>query len=220
MVERASGCLSAAAAAEIMTRLKHLYPKAKSGLNYTTPFELLVATILSAQCTDERVNKVTAQLFTKADTPEAVLALGTEELESIIRECGLFRSKARYIMEACQMLLAEFEGEVPADFESLMRLPGVGRKTASVILSNAFGIPAMPVDTHVFRVSNRLGLARGKTPREVEEGLKELLPREEWNQAHHLLIRHGRQICKARNPRCQVCPLEDLCISALAQQNE
>ncbi|NLY52271.1 MAG: endonuclease III [Firmicutes bacterium] len=212
-MERASGGLSDAAAAEILARLKYLYPKAKSGLNYTTPFELLVATILSAQCTDARVNKVTAQLFGKANTPEGILALGREKLESIIRECGLFRSKAGYIMEACQILLSEYGGEVPADFESLMRLPGVGRKTASVILSNAFGIPAMPVDTHVFRVSNRLGLAKGKTPREVEEGLKELLPQDEWNQTHHLLIRHGREICKARNPGCQICPLRDLCIS-------
>ncbi|NLA58535.1 MAG: endonuclease III [Firmicutes bacterium] len=213
-MERASGGLSDEAAAEILTRLKHLYPEARSGLNYTTPFELLIATILSAQCTDARVNKVTAQLFAEANTPESILALGREELESIIRECGLFRSKARHIIGACQMLLAEYGGEVPADFESLMRLPGVGRKTASVILSNAFDLPAMPVDTHVFRVSNRLGLVKGKTPREVEEGLKELLPREEWNQAHHLLIRHGREFCKARKPRCGVCPLADVCMSA------
>ena len=209
--ENTPGGLSNGAAAEIIARLRRLYPEAKSGLDYTTPFELLVATILSAQCTDARVNKVTAVLFAKANTPKGILALGREQLESVIKECGLFRSKARHIIGACQMLLAEYVGEVPADFESLMRLPGVGRKTASVILSNAFGKPAMPVDTHVFRVSNRLGLTRGRTPREVEEGLKELLPQEEWNRAHHLLIWHGREICKARNPRCQICPLKDLC---------
>ncbi len=213
MVERPSSELSQEAAVEVMSRLKQLYPGAKSALHYTTPFELLVATILSAQCTDARVNKVTARLFAKANTPQGILALGREELESIIQECGLFRSKAGYILGACQILVDEYEGKVPADLENLMRLPGVGRKTASVILANAFGKPAMPVDTHVFRVSNRLGLARGKTPKEVEEGLKRLLPEQEWNQAHHLLIRHGRAVCKARNPQCQICPLKDLCIS-------
>ncbi len=208
--------LSSTAVSEVFTRLRSLYPGAKCGLEFADPFQLLIATILSAQCTDVRVNDVTQRLFAIAGTPEAILSLGEDKLQAEIRECGLFRNKAKHIVGACRMLLAEYGGEVPQDFQSLTRLPGVGRKTANVILSNAFGQPAMPVDTHVFRVSNRIGLAGGKTPRDVEEELKDLLPRDEWHDAHHLLIHHGRQVCKARRPLCDQCGIMDLCISSRA----
>jgi endonuclease-3 len=214
MMELATENIESTAVSEILTRLKSRYPDAKCGLHFTTPFELLIATILSAQCTDVRVNSVTQRLFSRARTPQAILSLGEEELQGEIRECGLFRNKSQHIIGTCQMLLAEHGGEVPADFHSLLQLPGVGRKTANVILSNAFGQPAMPVDTHVFRVSNRIGLATGKTPREVEEGLKNVISQKDWNDAHHLLIQHGRNICKARTPLCEVCPILDLCRSA------
>ncbi|NMB12644.1 MAG: endonuclease III [Firmicutes bacterium] len=213
-MEVVTGNLTDTVVPEILTRLKSTYPDAKCGLHFTSPFELLIATILSAQCTDVRVNSVTQRLFSRANTPKAILSMGEEELQAEIRECGLFRSKSRHIIGACQMLLAEYGGEVPTDFQHLMQLPGVGRKTASVIISNAFGQPAMPVDTHVFRVSNRIGLAMGKTPREVEEGLKNVIPRKDWNDTHHLLIEHGRSICKARTPLCKDCPIQDMCISA------
>ncbi|NMB46381.1 MAG: endonuclease III [Firmicutes bacterium] len=216
----AQGNLPETVVSEILTRLKHSYPEARCGLNFTTPFELLVATILSAQCSDLRVNAVTERLFGRANTPETILSLGEEQLQAEIRECGLFRNKSQHIIGTCRVLLADYGGDVPADFESLVRLPGVGRKTANVILSNAFGQPAMPVDTHVFRVSNRIGLAQGKTPREVEEGLKNVIPRENWSDAHHLLIHHGRQICKARRPRCRECQLIDLCMSSQSEQGE
>lgn len=205
---------------EILSRLRRMYPEARCGLNFTTPFELLIATILSAQCTDVRVNQVTKRLFARANTPEAILSLGEETLQEEIRECGLFRTKSRHIIEACQMLLAEYEGEVPSDFHYLVKLPGVGRKTANVMLTNAFGKPSMPVDTHVFRVSNRVGLATGKTPREVEEGLMQNLPQAEWHDAHHLLIHHGRNICKARNPLCHECQIRDLCVSGEAKPKD
>jgi endonuclease-3 len=205
---------------EILSRLRQAYPEAKCGLNFTTPFELLIATILSAQCTDVRVNRVTERLFARASTPEAILSVGEDELQEEIRECGLFRMKSRHIIEACQMILAEYGGEVPSDLHSLVKLPGVGRKTANVMLTNAFGTPSMPVDTHVFRVSNRVGLATGKTPREVEEGLKQNLPQAEWHDAHHLLIYHGRHICKARNPLCHECQIRDLCMSGEAKPED
>jgi endonuclease-3 len=154
---------------------------------------------------------VTRRLFQKAPTPEAILALGEEHLQSEIRECGLFRNKARNITETCQILLAEHGGVIPSEFADLIRLPGVGRKTANVVLSNALNTPAFPVDTHVFRVSNRIGLATGRNPREVEEGWKVLLDEDDWYDAHHLLIQHGRTVCKARGPRCDECQIRDLC---------
>ena len=193
----------------ILDRLKQEYPEAACGLLFQTPFELLVATILSAQCTDERVNIITQRLFSKANTPEAVLSMGEMALQDEIKECGLFRNKAKHIIGASQMILLEYGGEVPESFSELVKLPGVGRKTANVVLSNAFNIPAFPVDTHVFRVSNRLGLVQGKTPRQVEDGWVELLDRSDWYDAHHSLIWHGRNICHARSPKCHLCAVRD-----------
>lgn len=196
----------------ILDTLAEMYPDAKCELNFTTPFELLVATILSAQSTDKRVNMVTARLFPKYNTPEDFAALPYETLEAEIREIGLYRSKAKNIIEMSRRLLQEHDGQVPADREALEKLPGVGRKTANVVLSNAFGIPAIAVDTHVFRVANRLGLVhRAKTPLETERQLMRNIPKEQWSQAHHWLIHHGRRLCHARNPRCGECPLLSLC---------
>ncbi|MBO2520910.1 MAG: endonuclease III [Firmicutes bacterium] len=196
----------------ILEILAETYPDAKCELNFTTPFELLVATILSAQSTDKRVNMVTERLFAKYNTPEAFAALPYEVLEEEIKEIGLYRNKAKHIIEMSRRLLEAFDGEVPQDRDALQTLPGVGRKTANVVVSNAFGIPAIAVDTHVFRVANRLGLARGaKTPLETEKQLMRNIPRELWSAAHHWLIHHGRRVCHARNPRCGQCPLLELC---------
>jgi endonuclease-3 len=180
-------------------------------LRYDTPYQLLVATILSAQCTDERVNRVTAELFRDHPGPEDVLRLSQEELESYIRSCGLFRNKARNILAATRALVEEHRGRVPREREALMALPGVGRKTANVVLANVHAMQAIAVDTHVFRVSRRLGLAHGTTPRRVEEELMEALPEGEWAATHHRLIAHGRAICKARTPLCGQCPLTRWC---------
>lgn len=196
---------------EILSGLAACYPDARCALNHSTPFELLVATILSAQCTDERVNIITARLFPKANTPAAILALGQAGLEAEIHDCGLFRNKAKNILATCQILLEQHGGEVPRRREDLMALPGVGRKTANVVLSNAFGEPAIAVDTHVFRVANRLGLARAKDPEETEQQLMRRIPREQWSQAHHWLIFHGRQVCHARNPQCDICAVRPYC---------
>jgi endonuclease-3 len=196
--------------------LADTYGGATTALEYSTPFELIVAVILSAQCTDKRVNIITARLFPAYDMPEKMLALGEEALAELIRDCGLYRAKARSLIGACAMLLREFGGEVPGKFEDLIRLPGVGRKTANVLLSQLFAVPAIAVDTHVFRVANRLGLAPGKTPAQVEEGLMRAIPRRDWSNAHHWLIWHGRRICKARRPDCAACPLQELCPSAFA----
>lgn len=195
----------------IVQQLRQEYPEARCGLHFRTPFELLIATILSAQCTDKRVNEITDRLFAQVRTPAEILEKGEKWLRDNIRECGLFRNKSKNIIETCQKLLAEHGGEVPADFASLVKLPGVGRKTANVVLSNAFEQPALAVDTHVFRVSNRLGLAKGNTTKQVEEGLKKVIPEEKWSEAHHLLIHHGRNICKARRPHCEVCPVCPYC---------
>ncbi len=187
------------------------FPDARCELEFHTPFELLIATILSAQCTDERVNIVTASLFAEANTPEGIIALGQIELEKKIRSLGLFHNKAKSIFATCQVLIKEFSGQVPENVDLLRKLPGVGRKTANVVISNAFGIPALAVDTHVFRVAHRLGLAHGKTPEIVEEELMQIFPRERWTLVHHLLIFHGRRICHARKPNCTECPLTGLC---------
>ena len=200
--------------AEQLRILRELYPNAKPALTFKTPFELLIAVILSAQCTDVRVNVVTGRLFQYANTPEAIAALGQVKLETAIHDCGFFRMKAKHILETCHILLQEYGGEVPADFEALQKLPGVGRKTANVVMSVAFHAPAIAVDTHVFRVANRLHLAVGKTPLEVEKGLQKAIPREDWSDAHHWLILHGRQLCKARKPLCGECPLASICPSA------
>ena len=198
--------------------LEETYRGVKPALKFRNPFELLIAVILSAQCTDVRVNVVTERLFAKAPTPEAIMALGLSALEEEIRDCGLFRNKAKNIMAACQLLLQEYGGQVPEDFEALQKLPGVGRKTANVVMSVAFGYPAIAVDTHVFRVTNRLKLAAGSTPLEVEKGLQKAIPREKWSAAHHWLIWHGRKLCKARSPLCGECPLQQVCPSCEALQ--
>ena len=189
----------------------------KSGLEFSTPYQLLVATILSAQCTDVRVNKGTAELFGKADTPEAVIELGEDGLLEEIKSCGLAPSKAKNIIAASRLILSDYDGEVPDELEELVKLPGVGRKTANVVLSQAFGIPAIAVDTHVNRVAKRLGLADGSNVQKVEQELMQRIPRENWAKAHHWLIWHGRQICKARKPDCAGCPAAPYCRYAREQ---
>lgn len=191
--------------------LEEIYKDTKPALNFRNPFELLIAVILSAQCTDKRVNVVTERLFAKAPTAQAIVDMGIEALEAEIKDCGLFRNKAKNIMATCRTLAEEFNGEVPKDFDTLLKLPGVGRKTANVVTSIAFNRPAIAVDTHVFRVSNRLKLAVGKDPLEVEQGLMKAIPKEKWSAAHHWLIWHGRRVCKARNPLCDECPLRPVC---------
>ncbi len=197
--------------AVVIERLAEIYPDAKCALNFTTPFELLIATMLSAQCTDVRVNMVTEKLFKKYRGPEAYAGLAPAELEEDIREVGLFRTKAQNIVATSNLLLERYGGEVPADREALVELPGVGRKTANVVLSNAFGLPAFAVDTHVLRVTNRIGIADSSDPLKTEEQACWRIPREDWSRAHHLFIHHGRNICVARTPKCQVCPITDVC---------
>jgi len=198
-------------ALKVIEILKETYPNAKSGLKFTNPFELLIATILSAQCTDKRVNIITDRLFNKYKTPEDFLKLTPEELQEEIRECGLYRSKSKSILETCKILKEKYDSKVPETLEELMTLPGVGRKTANVVLSNAFLIPAIAVDTHVFRVSRRLGLSQGKNPDEVEKDLMKIIPEKDWQDAHHWLIWHGRRVCKAQNPNCLNCSLSEEC---------
>jgi len=196
---------------EIFSRLRRLNPQPRTELNYKSPFELLVAVILSAQATDKSVNKATAELFRVANTPASILALGVPGLSAYIKSIGLYNGKAKNIIATCQLLLERHGGEVPRSREDLELLPGVGRKTANVILNTAFGQPTMAVDTHIFRVANRTGLARGKTERAVEEKLLKFVPPEFLRDAHHWLILHGRYVCKARNPACPTCAILDLC---------
>lgn len=196
---------------QALAELASLYPDAKPALHYTTPYELLVAVVLSAQCTDERVNIVTAKLFEKYNTPEAMVTLSQKELEKYIFSCGFYRMKAEHILSASHDILEKFGGEVPGTVEELMTLAGVGKKTANVIYSVAFGGQAIAVDTHVFRVSNRLGLAKGKTPLEVEENLYKVVPKENWSKAHHWMIYHGRRVCHSQKPACDTCTLSHLC---------
>ena len=191
----------------IYNELTKLYPEAGCGLEYRTAFELLVATILSSQCTDKKVNKITNELFKVANTPEQILELGREGLINYIKSAGLYHNKSKNMLKTCEILLSEYGGEVPNTRKGLEKLPGVGRKTANVVLANAFNIPAFAVDTHVFRVANRLGISRGNTALEVEKELTEKIPEEYWGIFHHLLIYHGRNICKARNPECKACSL-------------
>lgn len=197
---------------QILATLESLYGQEQCGLDFNTPFELLIATILSAQCTDVRVNIVTADLFRNYNTPESILSLGEAGLLEKIKTCGLAKTKARNIILTCHRLLAEYCGKVPEQMDELITLPGVGRKTANVVMSNAFNIPAIAVDTHVFRVSRRIGLAAGKTVLEVEKELMKSIPKDKWSQAHHWLIWHGRKCCTARNPNCGGCMLRKLCI--------
>lgn len=199
---------------EILKILEETYHGAIPELKFDSVFELLVAVILSAQCTDKRVNQVTQNLFPVANAPKKILLLGQAELEKIIKPCGYFHAKAKHIFETSKILLENYGGEVPESFDELIKLPGVGRKTANVVTSVAFKNPAIAVDTHVFRLSNRLKLAEGKTPLEVETGLQKIIPREKWSDAHHWLIWHGREVCKARNPKCSDCPLKKVCPSA------
>lgn len=195
----------------ILEILSNEYAEAKCALNFRTPYELLVATILSAQCTDQRVNVVTEELFKQFNTPEKMAELTEEELGQKIKSCGFFNNKSKNILAATREILTKHNGQVPRSMEELTSLPGVGRKTANVVLSNAFGVPAIAVDTHVFRVSNRLGLAKGKTPEEVEQKLMKAVPKHMWSDAHHYIIWHGRKVCNARKPNCQQCSLAPHC---------
>jgi endonuclease III len=199
---------------EMLSILAEVYADTATALRHESPFELLIAVILSAQCTDARVNITTTRLFPRYDAPAKLLELGEAGLAELIRDCGLFHTKAKNIIATCALLCSDYGGNVPDSFDELVKLPGVGRKTANVVLSQAFDVPAIAVDTHVFRVANRLQLAVGDTPRAVEEGLMQAIPRADWSKAHHWLIWHGRRICKARQPDCGQCPLAALCPSA------
>lgn len=196
---------------EIFSRLRAGNPHPTTELEYTTPFELLAAVLLSAQATDVSVNAATRKLFPVANTPQAILKLGVAGLERYIRTIGLYRSKARHLIATCEILLREHQGQVPESREALESLPGVGRKTANVVLNTAFGWETIAVDTHIFRVANRTRIAPGKTVLEVEKRLERLVPKEFKRDAHHWLILHGRYICKARKPECWRCPISDLC---------
>lgn len=196
---------------KVIKILGETYPNAECELNFKSPYELLVATILSAQCTDKRVNVVTGELFKKYNTPEKMVGLTEEELGEKIRSCGFYKNKSKNILETSKSIIMEHSGEVPRTMEQLINLPGVGRKTANVVLSNAFSVPAIAVDTHVFRVSNRIGIAHGNTPEQVEQELMANIPKDMWSITHHYLIWHGRNICKARKPDCEICPIAPYC---------
>lgn len=203
-----------ARAREIIARLRAEYPDAHCALHHTNALELLVATILSAQCTDERVNQITPHLFRKYPTAADYAAARPEELEQEIHSAGFFRNKAKAIRGMARELVTRHDGAVPASLEALVALPGVGRKTANVVLATHFGVPAIPVDTHVTRLANRLGLTETTDPDQIERDLQRLLPREDWSFASHALIWHGRRVCQARKPACARCCLRDLCPSA------
>ena len=203
--------MNAAKRNEIFSRFRAANPDPRSELEYQTPFELLISVILSAQATDKSVNLATKPLFRRHDAPQKMLALGVDGLIEYIQSIGLFRSKAKHIIETCRLLVEHHNGEVPSDRESLEKLPGVGRKTANVVLNVAFGEPTVAVDTHIFRLSNRIGIAPGKTPLAVELKLLKHVPQEFMHGAHHWLILHGRYVCKARKPECPKCSIVDLC---------
>jgi endonuclease-3 len=196
---------------EIFTRFRAANPHPATELEYSTPFELLVAVILSAQATDVGVNAATRHLFPLAHTPQAILELGEEKLRQYIQRIGLYKTKAKHVMQTCRLLVERHGGEVPRTHEELEALPGVGRKTANVILNTAFGQPVIAVDTHIFRVANRTGIAPGKDVLEVEKKLLRFVPDEFKHDAHHWLILHGRYVCQARKPKCGVCAINDLC---------
>ena len=191
--------------------LKETYPDATCSLDFKTPFQMVVAVMLSAQCTDERVNKITARIFPRLNTPEKMGALTQEEMEQEIRDCGLFHAKAKNLLATCKMLVEEFNSTVPDNIEDLMKLPGVGKKTANVVASIIYNVPAIAVDTHVFRVSHRLGMAKGADPLATEKELQKAIPKEKWSDAHHWFIWHGRLVCKARKPNCSECVLLQVC---------
>ncbi|MBO4848064.1 MAG: endonuclease III [Clostridia bacterium] len=195
----------------VLDGLAEQHPDAAPELDFTSPYELLIATILSAQCTDKQVNKVTPALFRAYPTPADLAKADPAEIEPYIRSCGFYHNKAANIVSACRDIAERFGGEVPSTREGLESLAGVGRKTASVVLSNAFGVPAIAVDTHVFRVSNRIGLAEARNVEETEKQLMEAIPQEEWSIAHHWLIFHGRRVCSAKKPACADCMIKDLC---------
>ncbi len=197
---------------QVLGKLEEMYPDAVSELDYQTPFELLIATVLAAQCTDVRVNQVTKKLYQHYNTPQAILTLTEEELGEKIHSCGFYRSKSKNILNTCRILMEKYGGEVPQTREALMELHGVGRKTANVVMSNAFGKPAIAVDTHVFRVSNRIGLAHSNNVEDTEQQLMKNIPESQWSDAHHWLIYHGRRICKARKPLCEQCPIREECL--------
>ena len=196
-------------AIQVLDALAMLYPDARAELHFSNPFETLIATILSAQCTDKRVNMVTEKLFALYPDAQSLAQLEPSELEPLIRECGLYHNKAKNIIAACRALVAEYDGRVPDDRAKLMALPGVGQKTAGVVLMAAFGDPQLPVDTHVFRVSHRIGLADANDPKKVETQLCALIPKDKWIFSHHLLIWHGRRVCHALKPDCMACPLHN-----------
>lgn len=200
-------------AKEIFSLLKKEYPEVKSALNFSNAFQLLIATILAAQCTDERVNIVTKDLFKKYRTPADFLAVSNEELEKDIFSTGFYRQKAKSIKNCCKSMVENYKGKVPKDFDEINKLPGVGRKTASVVAGNAFGIPAIAVDTHVIRLSNLLGFIDSKDPVKIEFKLKALLPEEDWVNSSHWLATHGRKICSAKKPKCLQCVLGNICPS-------
>ncbi len=205
---------------EILARLRKNYPDAKIKLKFKTPFELLVATILSAQCTDDRVNIVTEKLFKKYKKPEDYLKVKNEELEKDIYSTGFYKQKAKSIKACCQVLVEKYGGKVPSNIEELTKIPGVGRKTASVVVGNAYGIPAIAVDTHVKRLSNIFHFVKEKNPDKIEEQLKKIIPEDEWIVTSHRIATHGRLVCLAKNPKCEICFLNDICPSAFKVKKE
>lgn len=196
---------------EVLEILDKTYPDARPELNHTNPFEMLIATILSAQCTDVRVNMITEILFDVAKTPEEMFALGFEKLSEIIKPCGFFNTKTNNILKTCEILINDYNSEVPSDKKELVKLPGVGRKTANVVVSTCFGEQAIAVDTHVFRITNRLGIVKKDNVEDTEDALMKKIDKSMWTKAHHLFIFHGRRTCKARTPNCEVCTVRDYC---------
>lgn len=205
---------------EALKALRRAYPDAGPQLRFSSPFELLIATMLSAQCTDKQVNKVTEKLFPVYNTPEALAALTEEELTPYIRSCGFYKTKGKHIIETSRLLMERYGGELPKDRDALTEFPGVGRKTANVVVSNAFGIPAIAVDTHVFRVANRIGLTKAKDVLGTEEQLMQVIPKEDWTDAHHWLIFHGRRVCVARKPKCSDCTVREYCLYSIEKEIE
>lgn len=197
---------------KVLDILEETFPNAETELNHSNTLELLIATILSAQCTDERVNKITKDLFKEFKTPEDYINVSQEYLADKIHSCGFYNMKSKSIQGACKMIIEDFNGEIPNTIEDLMKLPGVGRKTANVVASNAFGIPAIAVDTHVFRIANRIGFANSNNVEDTEKQLMENIDKERWIRAHNLMIFHGRRICMARNPNCEECPVKEYCL--------